>query len=242
MIDPTTEVIMTVYQEPDLGLVEKAVKSVFALVDPCRKVCYYANMTRPELLALIRQYPWDAVLPYPAYCNPSETLMYKYCYDMSEARFVLFINPDDECLPDRVRRQTLTLQAYNAGCSLAAFILTETGKLTRPGWFTPHPMYFLTCGYPSCWAFDKTILPTLPVPPDVHRFDVPHEWEFDLFMLIEIAKETSIVLEKFPSVIYNLHPANSTARMTPAIKAEGFRLLVEYYQQTKKQLKPLTVL
>jgi len=239
MIENKVNLILIVFTEPDEQLFRECCIGVTNQSYPCFVSVIFDKKTPERIKNIAYEFPFDEYLYSPDHMSNKPALRHKWAYDQSQFKYIAFQQGDDQPYLSRIEQQMNVMQTSKKqlGISFGGYYYVkdkdlEHGHRTH---FQYSPLHLFNVGYPSFWLLNKKLIPKLPL---ITGFTAPNEWEWDLFMLIEILKQTESIILQETLGIYNQHSYNSTnTHCSENSKHQRLEELKEYFLTQKSKIK-----
>lgn len=229
-------IILILFKETDFQLLKECCIGLKNQSHPCYITVILDPQTSDKEVEFVEQFEFDEYIQSPAELSTFPALRHKWAFDRSSFKYVAFQQGDDQPYLSRIERQLTVLQTSKKNPAICFggfhYVINKDLQQYNPSKFRYVDKHLFNVGYPSFWLIDKSKIKELPL---IEGFQAPNEWEWDLFMLIEILKQhESIVMEEAVGV-YNQHLKNSTnTHCTKESQRNNYEKLCEFFEKNKK--------
>jgi hypothetical protein len=238
---PVVNLILILFKERDFLLLKECCIGIKNQSYPCFVTVVYDPLTTQPERDLVSEFQFDEYVESPKELSTFPALRHKWAYDRSDYLYIAFQQGDDQPYLCRIEEQmnAITTSNKEIGICFGGFHYCLDKDLNKcdPNYFRYAKQHMFNVGYPSFWLLDKDKLPTLPT---INGFEAPNEWEWDLFMLIEILKKVSGLIIDQSLGIYNQHQLNSTnTHCSKESQMKHLRNLCEFFPTQLHLLKSI---
>ena len=197
----------------------------------------YDIKTPKEELLLISGFNFDQYIQAPESLSNNIPLKHKWIYDQTDAHYILFNQSDDYAT---IYRAIIPIEILKenpeVGVCLCGFYIFQDEKFTDTKDYFKQVRCGFNVGYPSCWTFNKDVIPELPL---LVGFEWPYAYEWDVYMLLLLQQRYTIWSLPDPLVLYNKHINSGTSHSEHEIVHIRFQELCNYYSFIQGKLIPL---
>jgi hypothetical protein len=238
---PIVNVILILFREKDYQLLNECCIGLKNQSFPCYVTVVYDPLTTKEERDFVLQFHFDEYIESPKEMSTFPALRHKWAYDRSNYRYVAFQQGDDQPYLCRIEEQynAITTSKKEIGICFGGFHYELNKQLDHcvPDYFKYIKQHLFNVGYPSFWLLDKSKIKQLP---EIKGFEAPNEWEWDLFMLIEILKQTNGLVIDQSLGIYNQHKQNSTnTHCSKQSQTDNYSQLCHFFTTQCKAIKDI---
>jgi len=232
-------VILILFKEKDIQLLREVCIGLKYQSEPCYITVMYDKQTPKKNKKLVDSFEFDEYIYSPVELTNNVALKHAWVYDRSKFRYVAFQQGDDQPYLSRIKIQlnVLKTSTKKLGICFGGFSYMRNKSLDnyKRDHFKFIKKHMFNVGYPSFWLCDKKYLPIMP---KVEGFISPNEWEWDLFLIIEICKLVESIIIQELTGIYNQHSLNYTnLYISDNNKTEALQKLIDFFEIERSKLK-----